>query len=466
VDPFTTTTKLAEYIHRKELSAREAVAAYIARIESRNPALNAIVTTDFERALAAADAADAALARGERVGPLHGVPFTLKDSLCTAGVRTTVGAPPFADHVPAEDSFVAARLRAAGAILLGKTNVPPFLMSAQTDNPLFGRTNNPWNVGRTAGGSSGGSASAVAAALVPFDIGSDLSGSIRLPAHFCGVFGLKPTVNRIPITGHIPPPPGVARPDRWLCTVGPIARSAADLALVASVLAMADRADHEVPPVPWRPSERPAVRGLRVAFRATFADVPTSKAVSGAVTRLAHALEAEGAIVEERDPGFSVSELNAVWKDHLRCMAAIMTELFGSALPVKVEMDEKPTATDLCRALAGRDMVVTKLERFFDEVDAFLSPASIATAFPHAPHYSPIPVDGEPVPSRWVDHYVYPFSLTGHPAVVVPVSLADDGLPVGAQLVGPRWGDERLVAIAESVAEVAGALPRPPAFAD
>jgi amidase len=201
-DPiFSNVSRWAEAIRNRRISASEALRIHLAQIDKFNPTLNAINVTDAEKALERARAADEAIARGEFLGPLHGVPFTLKDAHCTAGMRTTVGFPPFADHVPEEDSTVAARLKLAGGNLIGKTNVATMLEDYQTNNPLFGRTNNPWNVHRTPGGSSGGAAAALAVGMTPFEIGTDLSGSIRIPAHFCGVFGLKPTERRVPLTG-------------------------------------------------------------------------------------------------------------------------------------------------------------------------------------------------------------------------------------------------------------------------
>src|SRR6266446_10689588 len=196
---FSSTTQLAPAIRAGHVSAIEVLEAHLAQIASHNPALNAVVTLDAERATERAREADEALARGENWGPLHGVPFTLKDAHATAGVRTTTGFPPLADYVPAEDSTVTARLKGAGGILIGKTNVAMMLADYQSTNPIFGRTNNPWNVERTSGGSSGGAAAALASGMTPFEIGTDLSASIRILVHFCGVFGLKPTERRVPL---------------------------------------------------------------------------------------------------------------------------------------------------------------------------------------------------------------------------------------------------------------------------
>jgi amidase len=462
IDRYSTALDVAAAIRRREVSSTEVVRAELAHIEANNPRINAIITLDAERALEQAAAADARITAGEALGPLHGVPFTLKDAHETAGLRTTVGAPPLADHVPAKDGTVAARLKAAGAVLLGKTNVPPFLMSAQTNNPLFGRTSNPWDVSRTCGGSSGGSAAAVAAGLACFDIGSDASGSIRIPAHFCGVFGLKPTAHRIPNTGHIPPPPGVPRPDRILATPGPLARSVADLAVLLGVLAGPDGIDTEVPPVPVREIPRTELRGLRVGFRTVFPGVPTSSAVRAVVERAVRDLSRAGAQVYERDPAFTTDELNAVWVDYMRAFASIIAETVpGVELPLLPKDVPKASAADMTRILSRRDALVTRLDALFDDLDVYLTPASICTAFEHSPPRSPIPIDGTLVESRFIDHYLYPFSFTGNPAVVVPAGLAGDGLPAGVQLVGRRWHDERLLGVAQAVTEVLGGFARP-----
>jgi amidase len=459
---FSSATELARRIQARELSACELLDAQLARIASVNPRLNAIVTLDAEGAQARARAADAALARGEHWGALHGVPFTLKDSHSTAGMRTTVGHPRFANHVPTEDGTVAARLKAAGGILLGKTNVPPMLMSAQTDNPIFGRTNNPWNLERTVGGSSGGAAAAVAAGLCAFDVGSDMSGSIRMPSHFCGVLGLKPSAHRIPNTGHIPPPPGMTNVERTMPVVGPIARSIDDLALVARVLAGPNGRDYDVAPVPWRDAAARAPSSLRIAFMPVFPGVPTARSVRVAVERTANELVRAGARVEEREPGWSIAQLNEVWKEYFGAIAHVFGELMGEPMPLAIDRPPPPTLTSWLTLLGRRDALALALDALLESYDAFLTPACITTAFVHSAPRSPIPVDGTPVDSRFVDHYLYPFSMLGHPAVVVPAGSGDDGLPVGVQLVGKRWEDERLLAVAGALLQITGGFRPPP----
>lgn len=465
-DPFRSATDLARVIRAGELSAVEALELYLARVARHNPALNAVVTLDADRARERAAAADRALARGEHWGPLHGVPFTLKDAYATAGVRTTVGAREFEHHVPARDGAVAARLRAAGGVLLGKTNVPPMLMSMQTDNPIFGRSHNPWDVSRTPGGSSGGSAAAVAAALTAFDVGSDMSGSIRIPAGFCGVFGLKPTSNRVPCTGHLPPPPGAPRLDRFMASYGPLARSLDDLAMITRVLVGPDGEDPEIAPVPWREAPPREPRSLRIAYLPSFPGVPTSREVRGAVEHAAAALAGAGAQVEERTPGFTIEALNEVWRASLSLLLPVMQELSGMTLPGTSGAPQSASLVDFVRMSARRDALVTAADALLSEFDAFLSPACIAVASPHGPPRSPIPVDGVPVESRFVDHYLYPWNFTGLPALVLPARRDADGLPIGIQLVARRYADEALLSVAEAVCQViGGGFVRPPAFA-
>src|SRR5215470_12904461 len=246
---FSSTTQLAIAIRAGHVSAVEVLEAHLAQVDTHNPALNAIITMDAEHAYERAREADKSLARGELWGPLHGVPFTLKDAHATAGMRTTTGFPPLADYVPTVDSTVTTRLKAAGGILVGKTNVAMMLADYQSNNPIFGRTNNPWNIERTAGGSSGGAAAAVAAGLTPIEIGSDLAGSLRLPASFCGIHALKTTEHRVPLTGFFALPQGAPRTVRILSCLGPMARDLEDLQLALSIVAGPDGRDGDVPAV-------------------------------------------------------------------------------------------------------------------------------------------------------------------------------------------------------------------------
>ena len=451
---FSSTTQLAAAIRAGEVSATEVLEAHLAQIATHNPALNAVVTMDAEQAHKRAREAGEALARGEIWGPLHGVPFTLKDAHATAGMRTTTGFPPL-DHVPHEDSTVTARLKAAGGILLGKTNVAMLLADYQTTNPIFGRTNNPWNSERTPGGSSGGAAAALAAGMTPFDIGTDLSASIRIPAHFCGVCGLKPTEQRVPLTGLIP---GLQTPRsvRIMSCIGPMARTAEDLALLYSIIAGPDGRDTEVQPVPVDEMPNLALKNLRVAFAPTFPGFPVAVEIRTAVEELAKQLSPMCAAVEEAtlpQVDFNQELMNA---------GALIGMMVGAFQP---EEQERPaTLAQYLEALDRRDQSILAWEQFFEKWDVLLCPPSMVTAFPHCEPGSPLHVDGQEVIYWMISAHGTLFNYTGHPAIVLPYKLDRDGLPIGIQMVGKRWDESRLLAMAKALSEVTGAFQRPPGY--
>jgi amidase len=451
---FSSTTQLAAAIRAGDVSATEVLEAHLAQIDRHNPALNAIVTMDVEHAYERAREADKALARDQVWGPLHGVPFTLKDALATAGMRTTTGFPPL-DHVPHEDSTVTARLKAAGGILIGKTNVATMLANYQSTNPIFGRTNNPWNIERTPGGSSGGAAAALAAGMIPFEIGTDLGGSIRVPAHFCGVFGLKPTEHRVPLTGIIP---GLQTPRsvRIMSCIGPMARTVEDVALLYSIIAGPDGRDTEVQPVLVDEVPQLALKQLRVAIAPTFPGLPVAAEVRAAVEELAQQLHPLCAVVEEATlPGVDFMQ-------DLTSAGALIGMTTGAFQP----QEDKPPTTlaQYLEALHRRDQSIIAWEQFFEKWDVLLCPPSMVTAFPHSEMGTPLHVDGQEVSYGLVGAHSMLFNYTGHPAVVLPYKLDRDGLPIGVQLVGKRWDEARLLGIAKVLLEVTGGFQRPPGY--
>lgn len=483
LDPFSTASQLAAAVRARRASASEVCELYLQRIARHNPALNAICTLDAEGARKRARAADAALAAGEPWGPLHGVPMTIKDALETAGLRTTGGHLPLKDYVPARDATAVARLRAAGAILLGKTNVPPLSADYRADNPIFGRSNNPWNLDRTPGGSTGGGAAAVAAGLSAFDVGSDLAGSVRTPAHFCGLFALKPTERRVPNTGHIPEPPGLPRAVRHMNVLGPLARSVEDLELVLRVIAGSDDAEWDVPPVAWKEAPERPLRGARIAWSSGFGGIPVTRDTRQAIARLAGELARAGCRVEERNPaGFdfdaawetwgavAIAERAATAPERVAERVAALIESLGADVPVArgSAMGARATVGDYMAFLTRRDTLIGALERFFDDWDAFLCPVSVGPAVPHVPFGTPIQVDDGTVPYFLAGTaYTAPFNLTGSPALVLPLARsAAEGLPIGVQLVGRRWSEPALLALASRVARLGGPFQPPPAFRD
>jgi amidase len=448
----TTATELAAAIRERRVSSTEVLGAYLARIARYNPALNAVITLDEEGARQRAREADAALARGELWGPLHGVPMTLKDGHSTAGMRTTAGYPPLAGYVPTEDGTVAARLKAAGAIIMGKTNVSPRLLDIQSYNAIFGRTNNPWNVDRTPGGSSGGAAAALATGMTPLEIGSDLAGSIRIPAHFCGVYGLKTTEHRVSIWGHIPDLPGAVRSHRIMWSIGPLARSVEDLALAYRIIAGPEGRDPDVPPLPIGELPHLAFKDLRIAWAPTFPGVPVAASTRDVLHKMASEVGRLGARVEETLPDVSFAELAKA--------RAYLSRAVRLAFEPPSEDEPVPSLAEYYTALHTRDAFIIEWEEFFASWDALLCPVAMRAAFPHCPTDTPLEVDGEQVNYWRVIGHCAPFNFTGHPVVVVPIGNDEDGLPIGMQIVGKRWGEERLLAIAALVAEVAGPFQR------
>jgi amidase len=449
-------SRLAALIRARRASAAEVLEAHAARIERLNPALNAIVTLDLERALAQARDHDRALARGGVTGSLHGVPFTLKAHHEAAGVETSLGIRGSA-RVPEHDGVIAARLKVKGAILIGKTNMA---MSVQTVSELHGRTNNPYDLGRTVGGSSGGAAAAVAGRLASFDVGSDASGSIRMPAHFCGVFGLKTTLHRIPSVGLGLSPPRTPRLDRVLGVTGPIARSLDDVALVLDALCGEDARDPESPPVPLGTVPRREPKSLRLAVAPSVTGIVAAREQTRALASLAAELERAGATIVLCEPPISFPELLEASRRYYPILLDALAQV-GLAPPIQLPVKKAPSVFDLFSALSERDAISARLEGFLEAYDGFLCPVSIGTAFAHRERGAPIDVDGQSVSPLCVDHPCLLASYTGLPALSIPIGLDAMGLPIGAQLVGRRWRDAELIGVGAALADVAGPLPAP-----
>lgn len=480
VNPFSSASELATAIRLRRVSASEVTQMYLARIATHNPKLNAVVTLDEAGARERAAQADAALGRGEVWGPLHGVPMTIKDALETAGMRTTGGHPPLAKYVPRRDATAVARLRAAGAVLMGKTNVPPLSADYRADNEIFGRTNNPWDLSRTPGGSTGGGAAAVAAGLSAFDVGSDLAASVRLPAHYCGLFGLKATEHRIPNTGHIPEPPGLARAVRHINVLGPLARSVEDLWVILKVIAGADGIEWDVPPVPLVEPPARELRTMRFAWSTDFGGLPVTEDTKRAIEGLATVLSRLGCRVENRlPPKFDLNTAWELWGEIVIAeraatapervaerVAALNATLDGHPLGAGSAKGATATLADYMTALTRRDELVTGLESFFDDFDALLCPVTVSPAIAHVPFGTPIDVDGKQVPYFLAGTaYTTPFNLSGSPVVVLPLARSQGGLPIGVQMVGRRWSEPALLAAAAKLALVTGPFTPPPGFA-
>jgi amidase len=453
---FASTTWLAAAVRSRKVSSLEVVDACLARIERVNPSLNAVVRLAAD-ARRQAQRADDELAKGVVRGPLHGIPFTIKDSLDTAGVVTTAGSVGWRDRVPTRDATVVSRLKAAGGILLGKTNTPEFTWSDETDNDVYGRTSNPYDLSRTPGGSSGGPAAIVAAGGSPFDIGSDTGDSIRQPAHVCGIAGLKPTSGRVPRTGHWPGYQGLFQSFTQL---GPMARRVEDLELLLPILAGPDGEDPHAVPVALGDPSLVVVNGLRVvAFTDNGIRTPTAETIL-AVEAAARALDVAGAHVRDEVPP-GLDEAWAAWDAMIRAdgfawlhrlIEAAGTAGWGSYATRDWISPGAPMPGDQLTALIERgDAIRGRLLRWMQDVDLIVCPAMPQPAIRH----------GESSAPWFGDTYSDVHNLTGWPAVVVRGGTSAEGLPIGVQLIAAPWREDVALAGARIVEAASGGWQAP-----
>jgi aspartyl-tRNA(Asn)/glutamyl-tRNA(Gln) amidotransferase subunit A len=446
--------EIARRVRVRDLSARDVVAASFARIARFDGELRAFATLCEAEALAAADAVDRAVARGDAVGPLAGVPFGVKDEQDLAGLPTTYGSVPFKAHVAGRDSTLVARLRAAGAIPIGKTNMPEFGSTAFTKNLLFGVTRNPWNTARTPGGSSGGSSAAVAAGMVPFATGGDGGGSIRIPACYTGLFGLKPTFGRVSRA------PFWFRD--WVDTIckGPLTRSVRDAALFMDAVVGYDPLDPDSRPHPGYSYDEildSVPGGLRIGYSATLGYARVARNVQAvvdrAVERLARLLDRSIDAIEDRltDSGLAWAILNSV-ESHAKLALLIdeHREEWGRGFLKGLELGAKVSARQIGDHQRTRLRLIEDVAGIFARYDLLATPTLPTTAF-DAKGPMPDGVDGERFPSPLhAVAFSYPFNMTGHPACTIPIGLADDGLPVGLQLVAERGREDLLLRVARA----------------
>ncbi|MEM8831873.1 MAG: amidase [Cyanobacteria bacterium P01_G01_bin.19] len=478
---FATASQLAQMIRERELSSTEVVKAYVEQIAKYNGRINAIATLDAEGAIQRAKAADEAIARGENWGALHGVPITVKDTLETSELRTTAGYKPLANYIPRQDAIAVARLKAAGAILLGKTNCPDLAADYQSQNAIFGRTNNPWNVNYTPGGSTGGGAAAIAAGFSPLELGSDGGGSIRQPAHCCGVFGYKPTDRLVPTLGHLPELPGYPRSIRHVLTIGALARCIADLKLCLSIIAGADSRQPEIPPVTLTEAVDQPLAALRLAWTAELGNLVIDHEIELTMKKFVARLEEVGCTVERQiPPDFNfdlawqtygesygrellIAEPVLSW-DNLMTTLKINYYRFQVNKRYRDSPIEKGLLKVLplslkkyMKALTIRDRSVAQMDSFLSGWDAYICPVSSVTAFPHQTKGKPIEVNKIKLPYNTAcGGYATLFNFTGHPVVVIPIGQSKAGLPIGVQIVGERWQDLKLLAIAERISKIIG----------
>src|SRR2546426_7498850 len=450
---FLSATEMAEQVRLKKLSPVELLDAHLARIEALNPKLNAFVQLDTERARRQAQAAEAAVMRGEGVGPLHGVPISIKSSIEVAGLRCEVGTRLRAGLVASRDAPLVSRLRAAGAVVMCVTNTPELLMAWETDNLLYGRTNNPWDLARTAGGSSGGEAAAIASGMSAAGVGSDGGGSIRVPAHFSGICGLKPTPGRIPATGHFPNSVG---PFALIGVVGPMARKVQDLKLLFEVMQGPDIGDPSAVSVPVRWPDRDELKKVPIGYFEDDGRTPVTADTRAAVRTAAEALTRAGFQVEPfRPDGLELARqlwwkffgiaggmlLGPMTRGHEAELSPILKE-FSSW----VAADPPHTGESLLDAWIQRDAIRMQVFAQMRDYPVLLCPVAAIPAFKHGERRWQI--DGKTV--EYLDAWSYTewFNLLGTPAPVVPVGQSPEGLPIGVQISARPWEEEVVLSVA------------------
>jgi amidase len=475
-DPsYSSALDLAAAIRDKKVSSRELLESFLARRDRLDGPLNVVVTIDAERALAEADEADRRLASGGDVGPLHGVPITIKDSFSTEGIRTTSGAPELADHVPSRDADPVHRLRAAGAVIWGKTNLPIYAGDVQSYNEVFGCSNNPWDVSRTVGGSSGGSAAALAAGFTPLELGSDIGGSIRNPSHTCGVMGHKPSYGVVSARGQIPGPPGTLT-QADIAVAGPLARTVDDLEAALDILAGPDSWQSTAWSLELPPSRHQDLSSFRIAVWIDDDFCPLATEVRDLLLAAVQSLADGGARVdEEARPDFDFPYSGAVFSQliatavsggyshqEIEEMAARARES-GEAIP-----DSALRHRGWLSANERRLQMRRKWRTFFESWDVVLMPVSPVAAIPHD-HSEPmaermIVVDGEQRSYRDQMKWMGLTGVSFLPATVVPVGLTSAGLPVGIQIAGPYLEDRTTLQLARLLSERIGGCRVPPGF--
>jgi amidase len=474
-DPsFGSACEAMQALETRLISSRELTAHVFARIRQHNPSLNCFVTLLEEQAMQQASEADEARARGKVLGLLHGLPVLMKDVFLTRGVRTTSGSPRYQDYVPTEDAVVVERMKGQGAILVGKTNLPEDAGDWQSFNAVAGQSNNPWDLTRTPGGSTGGGAAALASGLGFLETGSDFAGSIRIPSHFCGVYGHKPSLDLVPTVGHVPPAPG----QPWtnpIVVAGPLARSADDLTLGLRVLG--GPADQPALRFELPRPRKTRLRDYRIGYVLDDPFAPVDGAVKEVLAGAITALRSAGATLVE---GFPEGVSLATTYDLYWYITGGITPTAAQRAQFEVLVREGRTtdpmmigavASHYDYALRDQQRLLERArwQRYFQQFDAFLMPPHILPAFPHDPslprNERQLQTSTGPRPYRDNTKWISIASLTGLPATSAPVGLSKRGLPVGIQIMGPYYEDGTPIDIARQLTELTGGFQAPPAYA-
>ncbi len=479
---FKNAHELVDLIKKKELSSVELLETLLKRVEQVNPDLNAVVTLDADRAMDKAKKADEALSKGEDLGPLHGMPMTIKDAYSVEGVVSTGGNPSWKDYVPEKNAEAVQHLVDAGAIIFGKTNVPLNSADIQSYNEIYGVTNNPWDLERTPGGSSGGSAASLASGMSPLELGSDIGGSIRTPAHFCGLYGHKPSYNIVSEVGHLPPPPGHISVGNGLSVAGPLARSPEDIEIALDILASPQEQDS----IAWSfklPKARSnKIEDLKIAVwpEEEYAEVDSE--TSSLISATVEDLKSAGAKIENVTPPFSFRDSDDVY-------SKLLNPLMIAGAPQKtlnqvdeiaktIEDDDMSSMAKTARgaSLLARDWIVVNAKRqfmrqqwraFFENYDVILCPVCVLPALKHDHrpfHERSLMINGKEREYWDSTLWAGPAVMANLPSTSTPIGLTESGLPVGVQVTGPFLEDKTCIEVSKMIRDVRGGFKIPPNY--
>ncbi|AKB85075.1 amidase [Methanococcoides methylutens] len=450
---YSSAKSLAQSIRSKEISSEEVVETYLERIEEVNPELNAIVQLQANEAREQAKKADAALARGDIKGPLHGVPFTVKDNAEIKGIICTSGTKGRSSFVPAQDATIVTRMKESGGILLGKTNLPELALALESDNLVYGHTSNPYDLSRTSGGSSGGEAAIIAAGGSPLGLGNDAGGSIRLPSHFCGIAGIKPTVGRVPLTGHFPAPFGHIT---QLWQAGPMARFVEDLILTLPIIAGVDWRDPGIVPMPLGDPDKVEINKLRAAVYTDNGIIPPTSEIAKVVMKTAEVLSDAGmevieAIPEDIEQSFwfenAIFEADGGYWIEKSLEDAGTTEIHPFTEGILEDCNLKAgSSADFSELLIQLDRFRSKMLSFMENYDVIICPVCAYPAMPH----------GTTFENFSAFSYTMTYNLTGWPGAVVRAGTSPEGLPIGVQVVARPWREDVALAVAQYIEKVMG----------
>ena len=479
---FESAHEILEKIKQREVSSLEVLESFLTQVEKVNPTINAIVALDIERAKEKAKEADNKISLKSKLGPLHGLPMTIKDAFEVEGIVSTGGNPAWKDNIPKRNAEAVQRLVDAGAIIFGKTNVPFLSSDLQSFNKIYGTTNNPWDLERTPGGSSGGSAAALAAGMTPLELGSDIGGSIRVPAHFCGLYGHKPSYNIISEVGHMPPPPGSILTGNGLSVAGPLARSPEDLEIALDVLVSAQEQDSQAWKVKLPKARTKKIKELKIAV---WPDEPYAEAdneITNLIKDTAKDLKHAGAKVETVDLPISFEEIDKIYSLLLNplMLAGSPKETFETLAKLNESLDPNDVS-ELAKVARGsvlkhadwvlvnamRQNMRQKWREFFNKFDVILCPTCITPAFKHnhnPVHERKLTINGKDDEYLRATLWAGPAVSAGLPSTNVPIGLSSKNLPIGMQITGPYLEDKTCIEVAKIVRDLRGGFKIPPSL--